>query len=276
MAYKYQFIGSLKDPEVFRYLRGYNLDLIQREESINLFRKCVDTYKKWLSEGGDIKIVGLDCFPYVYFTNGVCGAVESVVFSSGYENFFASLNDFPYYKFAVKSGRRKWKNPDCETHDPVLMFVSNPQYSTGVFKEKLLGSFNDKKNVNVFYDMSYITCCLWKGEIDLSSACEFCAFSLSKAFGLEHYRLGILFSKRKLPSLEVWHRSGYLNVNSLSLSIYMMKQFSMNYLPRKYGEKYKRICKERGLTETHSPWLALSAEGQRVGVSHLYNKTNTG
>ena len=226
--------------------------------------------KNWLSENGDIRIIGLDEFPYVYFTDGVCGAIDAVIFNSNYKKFSSAPDDFPYYKFAVKAGHREWKdirflNPGTQA----LFFVSNPKYSNGLFEKTLLRPFEQKKNIDIFYDMSYIGCCLWKGKIIIPDICQFCAFSLSKAFGLEEYRLGILFSKNKLASLEMLHKLNYLNFSSISISLYMIKRFGISYVPNKYREQYKRICQAHALSETHCPWIAL-LDGQRMGISHLY------
>ena len=268
MSYKYHLTKTLKDPEVLNHLYAYSLSQIRERSSESLFNEYVNTYKHWLSKSGDIKIIGLDAFPYVYFTSGVCGAIEAVIFNSRYRTFSTISDDFPYYKFAVKAGRKQWKNSSFSANNGTLLFVSNPQYSNGIFEENLLGSFKTKSDMNIFYDMSYVGCCLWKGDIIVPNTCKFCAFSLSKAFGLENYRLGILFSKYKLSSLDILHKLNYLNHNSLCLSIYMMKKFNISYVPNKYKEKYKLICRKHSLSETHCPWIAL-LNGQRIDVSHL-------
>lgn len=267
MSYKYRFIKPIKDPEVLKHLYSYNMSQIGAADHKNLFREYIHVYKDWLSNSGDIKIIGLEKFPYIYFTNGVCGAIDAVVFNTKYKFFSSASDDFPYYKFAVKAGQRQWKNIST-SEKQILLFISNPQYSSGIFEKNLIQS--QEFNKDIFYDMSYIGCCLWKGEYVIPAVCRFCAFSLSKAFGLEKYRLGILFSKEKLSSLEMLHKLNYLNFNSISISIHMMKHFNISYIPDKYREKYKDICQINKLTETHCPWIALS-NGQRTGVSHLYH-----
>ena len=272
--YNYHPSVTLKDPEVFDYLYKCKFSKLKNRNTKELLNEYIDTYKYWLNKNNEIQLIGINKFPYIYFTSGVCGAIEAVVSCSKYRCFSGIPNDFPYYKFAVKTGKKNW----LDLKDPVnlqkktLLFLSNPKYSNGIFETNIFQPYINQKEVDIFYDMAYIGCCLWKGKFILSDKCAFCAFSLSKAFGVENYRLGILFSKYKLPWLEALHQSCYLNIHSLFLGIYLMKKFSIDYIPNKYRQNYKEICKKNDLKETNCPWFALSRTNKKQFVSDLYTK----
>lgn len=274
--YHYQPSRTLKDPEVFKHLYKCKFQNLKKNDVKSLFKEYVDTYKAWLSEGSDIQLIGLDKFPYVYFTSGVCGAIEAVIACSRYKWFSGISNDFPYYKFAVKTGGKNWllwpQQQNTSNVRKTLLFLSNPQYKTGIFETDMFQPYIKRREIDIFYDMAYIGCCLWKGKITIPDKCAFCAFSLSKAFGLENYRLGILFSRHELPWLEALHQTYYLNIQSLYLAIHLMKKFSLSYIPNKYRKAYEYICKKHLLRETDSPWIALSKTNEKKFISHLYNE----
>ena len=80
------------------------------------------------------------------------------------------------------------------------------------------------------------------------------AFSFSKMFGIQYHRVGILFSKKPINTLEMFKKEAYVNLAGVDL-INQLMSFSPSYFYDKYRCQADEICKGLNLETTPSLWF---------------------
>lgn len=191
-------------------------------------RKRLDSlekkYRNWIKE-----IIDLKDLPYCYFVNGVTDAINQWCLLEKREWQFL-YGDYEYPSVITGNGI-KVKEP----MDDTLLYISNPFCATGDFID-----ISDYK-CPVILDCAYLGATA-KKEIVLPKNTEQVWFSFSKGWGLIGQRLGLVFSKYKIPSLDIMKNVECWNFNSVELCHLIIDNFSPDTT---YNENYKKqldIC----------------------------------
>ena len=101
---------------------------------------------------------------------------------------------------------------------------------------------------NSFVDLAWAGGSGLKKTYDLSKV-GYVAFSFSKMFGIQYHRIGILFSKKPINTLEMFKKEAYVNLDGVDL-VNQLMSFSPSYFYDKYRGKADDIFKQLNL-ETH-------------------------
>jgi hypothetical protein len=73
-------------------------------------------------------------------------------------------------------------------------------------------------------------------------------------FGIQYHRIGILFSKKPINTLEMFKKEAYVNLAGVDL-VNQLMSFSPSYFYDKYRGKADDICKRLNLETTPSLWF---------------------
>lgn len=125
------------------------------------------------------------------------------------------------------------------------------------------------KNVPVFIDAAWYTCCK-DINFDLTHpAIDSIGISLSKGLGLGWNRIGLRFSKsEKSDSISIMNKFDMNNKVLVKIGLHFIRKFEPDYLWNFHKERNAKVCADFGLTPTKSNYLALQ-NGNPVGISPL-------
>ena len=110
-----------------------------------------------------------------------------------------------------------------------------------------------KQHENTFVDLAWAGGSGLKKTYDLSKV-GYVAFSFSKMYGIQFHRVGILFSKKPIKTLEMFKTEAYVNLAGVDL-VNQLMSFSPSYFYDKYRGKADEICKRLNLDTTPSLWF---------------------
>ena len=125
------------------------------------------------------------------------------------------------------------------------------------------------KNIAVHIDGAWISCCRDITFDFNHEAIRSVGISLSKGLGLGWNRIGLRWTRQtKADSVTIMNDFN-MNCRVLSkIGLHFIRKFSTDYLWNTYGELNAQVCKDFGLTPTHSIYLALK-NGEPVGIAPL-------
>ena len=125
------------------------------------------------------------------------------------------------------------------------------------------------KNIAVHIDGAWISCCRDITFDFNHAAIRSVGISLSKGLGLGWNRIGLRWTRQtKADSVTIMNDFN-MNCRVLSkIGLHFIRKFSTDYLWNTYGELNAQVCKDFGLTPTHSIYLALKY-GEPVGIAPL-------
>jgi hypothetical protein len=211
-----------------------------------------ETFKEWSKPSLS---VNWEEFPFFYPTNGASEAIrEQLAYLSTKENKRIFVFDGEYEGYeaiaeslkmpVIKIKRDKFTDYSKEFEQGGSFFISQPSSIDGnVWNEfnafmSYLSTFDD---VAVYVDTVYVGCINKEYSIYLDfEIIKGVFFSLSKVFGVYYHRIGGVFLKEANPLLygNMWFK----NVFSMRYGEALMKQFDVNYFPKKYKDlKLKTI-----------------------------------
>ena len=134
----------------------------------------------------------------------------------------------------------------CTNNTP---FISLPFYDTADEHPQTQSLLEQ----NTFVDLAWAGGSGLKKTYDLSKV-GYVAFSFSKMYGIQFHRVGILFSKKPIKTLEMFKTEAYVNLAGVDL-VNQLMSFSPSYFYDKYRGKADEICKRLNLDTTPSLWF---------------------
>jgi len=246
---------SVQMPEIKEVIKSYTANKYDHNYIVKNRFELIDQFKedflKWVNTG-NLKFSGLDSFPYVYITNGITEFIQEVIPEHSIRP-ISQAEEYPGYMYkaqiCIKSGIL------LKNKIPV---ISLPFYATA--------NIHDKTEEIISQDS--IVDLAWAGNYKLNrtfdiSKSKYVAYSFSKTFGIQYHRLGVVFSKEPILSLEVYHKNFYVNLVAVGIVSELMKNFSANYLYDKYNKEFEIICEKENLEPTNSLWFGTK-NGKKV------------
>ena len=223
----------------------------------------LDRYPEWIASSKLNQFHGLENFPNRHLINGVTQMLDEFHFQCLKKGrkirFFQG--EYPYNQNAIGGNQESFiENHPLQKGDAVI--ISCPFSATGDVHPKfnwLLDKCN-KLNIPVAIDCAFFGTC---GGISVNfnhSCIERVAFSLTKGTGSGNYRSGIEFSKDHEGHIAIqndWHHNLHLNA---AIGLFLMNEFSPDYIFKKYRETQKAVCLKYGLEPTACIHLALGGK----------------
>lgn len=210
-------------------------------------------YKKWMF--ADFDFAGVDLYNECCFTQGTTESFAQFYLRYGRTRRLRLAKGEYFYHQMMKNlwyeHNFEWLDKDdIKENDYVL--ISVPFSDTGSVPQELedLLTQCDRLSVPVMLDLAYINLATQESlesTVDLSHPCiEYIVSSLSKAFPIEHYRVGIRMQKQKFEDqLYVINEDNYnyLNFCSMYIALQLMQTFPAQYMYNKYRPKQLELCK---------------------------------
>lgn len=216
----------------------------------------LSTYTEWIRASKATPVTGLDAFPERYFVNGVTQSYDIFFFEHKGRRFRTLQGEYPYVRLSVPD----WTHVEADELRPGdALVMSAPFYADGSVPPRYRALLDrcEALGVPVMIDAAYFGTC-YDAHFDYAHpAVEMLSFSLSKAFAVQSFRIGILFSKRPLPYLdEIQVQARYYNRVGAYVGVRLMRQFSADFVPSSYRDAQKRLCAELGVIPSRCVMLA--------------------
>lgn len=217
-----------------------------------------ETFKEWSKPNLS---VNWNDFPFFYPTNGASEAIrEQLAYLSTKENKRIFVFDGEYEGYeaiaqslnmpVVKINRDNYMSYAKEFEQGGSFFISQPSSIDGnVWNDfnAFMSYLSTYDNVAVYIDTVYVGCINKDYSIYLDfEIIKGLFFSLSKVFGVYYHRIGGVFLKEANPLLygNMWFK----NVFSMRYGEALMKQFDVNYFPKKYNEQKLKTIQQLELS----------------------------
>ena len=237
---------TIQFPEVKAIIQQYYSRLYDHNNLIknrhDIQEKFIENFISWFNKG-HFKVKGLKDFKHVYITTGVSESINMAITEHRLRPEVVS-DDYPgyiaQYLMIRKAGIR------CTNNTP---FISLPFYDTADEHPQTQSLLEQ----NTFVDLAWAGGSGLKKTYDLSKV-GYVAFSFSKMYGIQFHRVGILFSKKPIKTLEMFKSEAYVNLAGVDL-VNQLMSFSPSYFYDKYRGKADEICKRLNLDTTPSLWF---------------------
>lgn len=242
-------------------------DVLNGKIDKDITNQVYNNFKKemtgWILSSKLNTITGLDNFDRIDIINGCTQFIDSIYMKGQPQ---VLVGDYRYHDRLGNWGTR----PGL-LKENIPLVIAMPFPSTGAVHtqmEEVLDEAQDK-GISVHVDGAWLTCC--RGiNFDLSHpSIKSVAISLSKGLGLGWNRIGLRWTRQ--PGTDSVTIMNDFNMNLRApamIGLHFIRLLEPDYLWNKYGDIYKQICKDFGLTPTQSIYLALR-NNQPVGLSPL-------
>jgi hypothetical protein len=216
----------------------------------------ISVYKDWITKARATPAVGLDRFPHAYFVDGVTQAYDLFFWRHAGRRFRTLEDEYPYTRLSVEHWLRL---EDDEIRENDAVVLSCPFYCTGGMPRGYRDVLDAaaRLGVPVMIDAAYFGTC-YGTKLDYSHpAIEMVGFSLSKAFSVQSFRIGLLLCKSALKNLEeIQVQASYFNRIGAYVGIRLMREFSADFIPENYRSAQQAVCRELEVEPTHCVMLA--------------------
>lgn len=280
--YDYEFIKTLQKVPFAEWM-SHPAPFRCREEYLK-------HYDQWIQSSTLNSITGLEHFLRRDLINGTTQTFDEAYFKYAHRRLRVFRGEYRYHMRTVNN----WKfieDESLESGDYVI--VSTPFCSTGDIHPELQHILDAcwALRIPVIIDMAYFGTC--NGiQFDVSHpAIESVSFSLSKGTGLGDIRSGIRYSNLN-DNNPICQQNNFDHTVLLAakVGLYMMQNFSPDFIPLRYGETQKAVCEKLHLQPTKcmhlalgdSSWDDFSIDGKynRIGLRELvrseYKKSKKG
>ena len=251
-----EVIYSPEFSEVTRLIENINIHLDVTGNPVTVLdgaERLKEKWKRWISS-----YIDLSAFPYMYIT---AGATEAI-------NYWA-INNRKGVQVLTKD-EYKWlyfifNDIHVGMEEDRTLYLSNPQSSNGNY-------YSDKEWEDILnhpcdkvLDLAYINT-TDTYHIPINDSVKEIYFSLSKGFGLGGLRLGLSFTKRPIPGLEILQKYGYFNHFSLQCINAVIDNFPPTYAWDRLNTQQSAIP---NIVPSDSVILGMK-NGKRVCLSSRY------
>jgi hypothetical protein len=263
-----RLVKTIRDRHLLELLKNADSDIFSPydkhftwEERKKPILKLKSQTISWTSQ----HLEGLDTFPYFYIMNGNTDSLNTIF--STYKNSFAwKKGDYSYYSHYHKVTQQAFKELDSPDNVDNLV-LTWPGYSNGDRTEYNFA--NDCVAKYKHLDCAYLAL-TEPDKIDITSF-ETISISFSKPLSIPYNRIGVLFSKQPIPSLETLNKLGYVNLSGVNLANYLLLNLTPTYWWDKYSSLYDELCNKNNLTPTKCLLFAYK-NNVRTGIAPLWNE----
>lgn len=203
-----------------------------------------DTFRSWYEP-----LINLDQFPYVYFlNNGITQGLEYLSIHFKNKEIKMLLGDYFWLK-TIGVAKEVTAPEPCE-----ISYSSMPSARNGSIE---VPKWDSKIHI---LDGAYIGTSTIKTELPNNTEIVFLGFS--KNLGIPELRLGLLFSKSKIPTLEgIQKVFGYVGTTGFNTVAQVCKEISIIELSESLKDAQLKYCREfsdYNLVPADSAILALT------------------
>lgn len=272
-VYDYQFIQRLKQVS---WQVWY-----EQDPPMQCRNEYLEAIEAWIKSSQLNKIHGLNAYSRKDLICGTTQTFDEAYFKYSERRLRLFRGEYAYHARIFKN----WAFLDDEPLvEGDFIILSLPFCSTGDVHPQTKWVLDQASalRVPVILDCAYFGTCK-DIEFDVSHpAIESVSFSLTKGLGLGDIRSGVRFSNLD-DNNPICQQNNYNHtvLSSAKIGLYMMNQFSPDFIPSKYAKAQVSACEDLGLAPTKCMHLALAPENEtwskyiidgkyrRVGIRNL-------
>lgn len=249
-------------PEVKKVIADYYNKIYDHnnilKDRFDIQDRFIENFVPWINKG-HMKFTGLKDFKYVYITNGVTEAITTTMAEHSLRP-MTQKGEYPAYFAQAKV----YRESGLVLRNRIKV-LSLPFYNSGHEHPTTTETLEE----NSFVD------CAWAGGSGIKKTYDvskvgYVAFSFSKMYALQYHRVGILFSKTPVKTLDIYKEKAYVNLAGIDL-VNQLMSFSPSYFYDKYKHISKEICERLEVEETPSLWIGLK-DGEKVPLTNEWLK----
>jgi hypothetical protein len=237
---------AVDDPEMTDVVDRFILQALINSRDIDATSQFLIDFQRWIRSTKRNSVRGLDNFPIAAYSNGTTESFDKFYLKNNNRRFRCFAGEYLYHQLAWRNYFPDWKfinNLDIEKTDAVV--ISLPFSDSGnkhTETEELLKLCTELK-VPVLVDCAFFGIC---ANIDFNFDHECITditFSLSKAFPVAHYRIGMRLTRNDDDdSLLVSNKAQYTNRIGAALGSQLLK-YSPDYNWETWSDQQHRFCK---------------------------------
>jgi hypothetical protein len=184
-------------------------------------------FRKWYSP-----LVDLEEFPYMYFTNnGITQALEFMSIHYKKHDIKMLVGDY-FWLNTIGAASESTKRVECN-----VSYASTPSAIDGSAD----GEFTWPSKFHIL-DGAYIGSSVKKTPVPKNT--QIILLGFSKNLGLPELRLGLIFSRVKLPSLDILQKTfGYVGLQAFDIVAKICKTITINELAAELKFHQEQFCK---------------------------------
>lgn len=216
---------------------------------------------------------GFENFSNQYITNGNTESLSMLMANLPVNKIYTLPNEYNFYSYIAKTLSKEHvivnSVEDIKSDGILLLSVPGSRDGEIESKQKLINHCQ-AHDIPLFIDIAY--CGLTspaKITIEKNSN-TYVAFSFSKTLGLAFNRIGIMFTNKDVPTLDIMNKIGYLNLSGAKAAIKMMRGLPCDYVYNTYQDQYDAICREKGLTKTNCILFGIDKNGDKFCTTEFY------
>lgn len=252
------------DDVVNRFILDRLSNLTANDLTLGLWStgKHIDIFTLWIQNSQHRQIIGLSDFSYRALCNGTSQAIEAFVNRNQNRRLRFSQSEFVLAKIVCNANGVLWQwleDGELEANDAVV--ISCPFSGNGGSIDRFDETMIDcqRLSIPVLIDAAYFG--ISTGiKIDVTSPCitDVCV-SISKPFSTM-LRHGIRFTRNYHDDfIQSSSDMGIVARPCISVASQVLCKFDSDYIVNKYLARYRNVCVDHSLEQTHTITLALGS-----------------
>lgn len=225
-----------------------NPDLTHRQILKDQLQRSAIELREWL-----VKAVDTRSLDFAYPTAGITQALQ-IWLQNEQRQVYRLRGDYLYPSIVspgiivVDDVEQVPDSRDC------ILYLSVPSARDGNYP----GFLEDlaSKSFALALDCAYLGTAEIR-EIPIPENVDLLFYSFSKSFGLAPLRVGWLFSKNSISSLECLNEYGYVPAVNFKVTSAIVSEFPLDFCHQWLAEPQERICSEFGLARSDCALLAI-------------------
>jgi len=240
--------SAILDPYALRLLDSIDFNLYESLYDLDIKDNFCSEYLKWISLGKLNTIVGLEQFQNLCYSNGTSESFDKFYIKNRNRRFRCFKGEYMYHQLSWRNSWPDWKfieDATLTTNDAIV--ISLPFADTGTVHPQMESILDQcsRLNIPVLLDCAYYGICS-NIEFNFNFDCiTDIVFSLSKVFPVAHARIGMRLTRTNDDdSLFVYDKNLYTNRLGATIGLEFIKNFSPDYIVKKYKETQIKFCKQ--------------------------------
>jgi len=227
--------------------------LLEKSRDDTIVSAFTDAYDRWIRSSECNSITGFDRYDR-YMVFAVTYAIEQFLMKYRHRRIRTFNGEYPGTTELLRGydlTHSSLEEDSIRPSDAVIM--SAPFSGSGnmhPLMQQVLDAC-DAMGVPVLIDCAFFGICK-DLHLNERSCIETMAFSLSKCYGLNTHRIGMIYSRSAPFAVELLHNAGYTSRFGAALAIELFKKFSPDYIYSKYSKAQSIVCNELNLVPSNT------------------------
>jgi len=241
------------------FYKSNNLKYITTE-----YKDFISAFENSIEKNQSVKILGLDKFLFKDVIIGCQHFLDNLIMEYGLHNLQFFEGGYGYFK-KLNKNLQYTTLKTLQSGKPLLLEYPFPRYQSEHPQYKEIIQTCNEKNIDVYLDCAWLPVSFGL-ELELNQPCiKGLAMSLSKCYGLHWNRIGVRWYKNeKKDSIFLQNENRMISYSNLMIGKFYLDRLPIDYLVKKYKNKYIDICKKFDLLPGNTILVARSKDKQKL------------